>query len=69
MKTNFKIIRGASTLKLLKIEEKLRTEVVERVPSEYLLAIARLLEVNRELLRRECREMLRRAAFNTGKKE
>ena len=67
MKINFKVIKEASLSKLLKIEAKLRTEVVDRVPSKYLLAISRLLEVNRELLRRECKELLRRAALKTGR--
>lgn len=57
MKINFKIIKKALVSKLMKIEKKLRSEVVNTVPPEYLLTIARLLEVNRERLRRECKAM------------
>ena len=66
MKIDFKIIREVSTSKLMRMEKKLRTKVVHTVPIKYLLTIAHLLEVNRDLLRRECREMLRRAAQKTG---
>ncbi len=59
-------IKEASISKLLKMEKKLRTHVVHTVPHEYLLTISHLLEVNRELMRRECKELLRSAALKTG---
>ena len=68
MKMNFNLIREAPTSKLMKMEKKLRTKVVNTVPVKYLLTIAHLLEVNRDLLRRECRVMLRRVALKTVKK-
>ena len=58
-------MKEASISKLLKMEKKLRAMVVNTVPHKYLLTISHLLEVNRELMRRECKELLRRAGPST----
>lgn len=63
MQITFKALKEMPASKLLEIEKKLRIEVLNMLPSKYLLTIARLLEVNRELLRRECRELLRNATL------